>query len=267
MKPASTVLITGGGGTLGLALAREAAARHYRVALADLDESRGEAARAAIAETGAESFFVRCDVRSEAELRNAVQRVTRRWGNLDLMVNCAGVASAGLFETIPDEDWTWQLDINLMGSVRGSRAALSEMRRQGHGHIVNIAALNGLAPQPGMSGYNAAEAAIMAFSETLYAELQPLGVGVTLVCPAFFRSGLASTMRSPDPVSHARISRLLEQGDVEAAELARLILNAVEKGEFLVVPPGRARRVWRRKRLRPRRFLEDMLALARKHRR
>lgn len=262
-----TVLITGGASGLGLALAREAGARGYRVAIADIHESRGEAARQALAEQGVDSMFTLCDVRQEKDLRHAIQRVARRWGRLDVMVNNAGVAGAGLFEALSDDDWQWLLDINLMGVVRGSRLALTEMKRQGFGHIINIASMAGLTPPPGMASYNAAKAAVVNLSETLHSELAPLGIRVTLVCPSFFRTNLGESLRTPDPVTRARFERLLQNNDMTAEEIAREVWKAVDRKQFLLIPHKDARKAWRQRRWFPEKFFLAMAALAQKLRR
>ena len=267
LREPRTVLITGGASGLGLALAREAGRRGYRVAMAEVDEARGEEARRGLQEQNVEALFCRCDVRREQDLRQAVQRVIRRWGRLDLMVNNAGVAAAGPFEAIPADDWEWLMDINLMGVVRGCRVAVPEMKRQGGGHIVNIASMAGLTPPPGMSLYNVSKAGVVSLSESLHSELAPLDIRVTLVCPSFFRTNLGNSLRTPDPVSSARFERLLENNDVTAEMIAVDILDAVDRKRFLVLPHRPARKAWRQKRWFPKRFFTAMEELARKIRR
>lgn len=267
LRDTRTALITGGASGLGLAMAREAGQRGYRVAIADIHEGRGEEARRALQEQGVEAIFSLCDVRREQDLRQAVQRVIRRWGHLDLMINNAGVAAAGPFEAIPVDDWEWLLEINLMGVVRGCRVAVTEMKRQGRGHIVNIASMAGLTPPPGMSVYNVSKSAVVSLSETLRAELSPLGINVTLVCPSFFRTNLGDSLRTPDPVSSARFERLLDNNDMTADMIAEDIFKAVEKNQFLVIPHSPAKKAWRQKRWFPERFHTAMQELARKIRR
>lgn len=267
MTAKRTVLITGAASGLGLALAREAGSRGYRVALADINESRGEQARQALAEQGVDCLFSRCDVRDERDLRNVVQRVARRWGRLDVMINNAGVAGAGLFESLSDEDWQWLLDINLMGAVRGSRMAITEMKRQGFGHIVNIASMAGLTPPPGMASYNVAKAGVVSLSETLRSELAPLNIQVTVVCPSFFRTNLGESLRTPDPVTRARFERLLENNDLTAEQIAVATWQAVEKKKFLLIPHAVAKKAWRQKRWLPEKFFQSMVALGKKLRR
>lgn len=267
MRDSRTTLITGAASGLGLALARAAGQQGYRVALADIHDQRGEEARRALAEQGVEAIYVHCDVRREQDLRNAVQRVVRRWGHLDLMINNAGVAAAGLFETIPAQDWDWLLDINLLGVVRGCRVAVTEMKRQGHGHIVNIASMAALTPPPAMSVYNVAKAGVVSLSESLRSELAPLGIQVTVVCPSFFRTNLNESLRTPDPVTNARFEKLLSNNDTSAEMIAVDILKAVDRKQFLLIPHSDGRKSWRQKRWFSERFHREMEKLGQRFRR
>jgi NAD(P)-dependent dehydrogenase (short-subunit alcohol dehydrogenase family) len=260
-----TILISGGANGIGHAIAKEAATKKWRIAIADRDESRGDAAVRALSAGGAEALYIRCDAREDRDMRLAVQRVVRRWGQLDILVNCAGGISAGLFETLTDEDWHWQLNTNLMGAVRSTRAAVSEMRRQGHGHIVNIAAQQGLAPEPGTAAYNATQAALIALSETLHAELEPLGIRTSVVLPSYFRSGQLNALHSTDPVMRARLIDKMTQQQHSVEEIAKLTLKGISKNTFMILPSD-ARRQARLKRWRPASLLTNMIDIAKKYR-
>lgn len=266
MNDSPTVLISGGASGLGLAIGQQAAAHGWRVALADVNETRGSAAVKALLDAGHEAMFIRCDVREEPQVRVAVQRVVRRWGQLDVLVNAAGVASAGLFESLTDADWHWQLDTNLMGTVRACRAAVSEMQRQGRGQLINIAAMEAELPQPALSSFNACQAAISALTEGLQAELTPLGIQVTLVVPGFFRSNLADNLRGADAVMRARFQRFMSDSEITAEEVASSVLAAMQTDTARVEVSSQRRQQWL-KRWRPQRYREMMAALASKYRR
>lgn len=267
MSNPPTILITGGASGLGRALAMAAGKAGYRVAIADVHEVRGEETCLALGDANIEHMYIDCDVRRDSDLRRATERVMQRWERLDIMVNNAGVAGVGLFEAVNDDDWQYLLDINLMGVVRGSRAAITAMKRQGHGQIVNIASMAGLTPPPGMASYNASKAAVVSLSETLRAELAPLNIQVSLVCPSFFRSNLGDTVRASDPVSAARFDRMLSSQQMSAEEIAEVVLKGVQKKRFLILPHFKARTAWLEKRWRPEKFFRQMKVLAGKLRR
>lgn len=266
MSDARTILITGGASGLGLALAQEAATLGWRVAVADVNETRGDAAAQQIARSGCDAMFLRCDVRDEASIRIAIQRVVRRWGRLDALINNAGIATTGLFETLTDEDWQQQLNTDLLGTVRSCRAAVSEMQRQDHGRIINVAALQGAAPIPGLSSFSATQAAIIGLTESLRAELAPIGIKVSVALPGFFRSNLNETLRSADPVSRARFLNNMSSQTSSSEYLAKLIMASIDKNDFMIMPPE-ARWLLRQKRWQPERFFTKLLAMAEKFRR
>jgi NAD(P)-dependent dehydrogenase (short-subunit alcohol dehydrogenase family) len=124
--------------------------------------------------------------------------VLAAWDGVDIVINNAGVASAGTVADTSLEDWRWTLNSNFMGVVRGTRAFLPVLLRQGQGRIVNIASFAGIANAPSMGAYSASKAAVISLSETLRAELalSAVGIKVSVVCPAFFKTSLMTTARA-----------------------------------------------------------------------
>ena len=240
------------------------AAAGWRVAVTDRDTDAVARAFDAVLAGGAhaDSFAQVCDVTSEDSFSALAAALEQRWGGLDLMVNNAGVATAGTVADAPLEQWRWVLDINLLGCVRGARAVIPLMTRQRSGHIVNIASFAGIANPPAMASYNAAKAAVISLSETLRFELAPLGIGVSVVCPSFFKTNLIATSTAAQPGLTARaapqmariIERLMDKASLTAEQVATAIDEAVSKGDFLVVPLAEDRRRVLIKRLSPELF-------------
>ncbi len=226
------VLVTGGASGLGAALVARYAERGDQVVSADLQhEDR-------VVEP-VESR--RLDVTSEDDWEAARAWVAAEWGGLDLLVNNAGVAGGGRIDRCSVEDWQWIIDVNLLGVVRGTRAFVPMMKAQGSGRIVNTASLAGLVHPPGMGSYNATKAAVVAFSETAAHELAPYGVGCTAVCPSYFRTNLMSSIRGADTDLAEHVGRLVESSPITADEIARAVVEGVERGEDLIVPDEPAR--------------------------
>src|SRR3546814_5641416 len=134
------------------------------------------------------SFYIHCDVRSEADLITAREQMVKQFGCVDLLFNNAGVAQSGPIDETTMDDWQWIVAINLLGVVRGCRVFTPLMKTQGSGVIVNIASMAGLIHPPQMAAYNTTKAAVVALSETLKAELHRYGIQVSVVCQAFFRT-------------------------------------------------------------------------------
>ena len=243
------IFITGGASGLGRATALRFARAGWRVAIGDVHDARGEEVRALL---GPEGRYLRCDVRREDDLVAAAAELERAWGGVDVVMNNAGVAGAGAIEEVTLEDWQWILDINLLGVVRGCRAFVPLLKRQRAGHIVNVASMAGLMDVPLMSSYNATKAAVVSLSETLHNELADAGVGVSVVCPSFFKTNLHESMRTQNPGLRVAMHKLLERGKVTAEDVAEDVFGAVQERRFYVLPHAEGRAAWRLKRLLPR---------------
>ena len=239
------VLITGGASGLGKALAMKYAAERHQVAIVDLNDERGAETLEQLLNHGMDAFYQQCDVREAHSVQRAVAAVQQRWGGIDIMINNAGVAAGGPFDWVSSDDWEWVMDINFFGVLRGCQAAVPAMKQQGGGHLVNIASMAGLLNPPGMSNYNVSKAAVISLSETLVAELEPHGIGVTCVCPSFFKTNLGESMRSPDKTTAAKLDKLVAgSNELSADDIASLIYAAVDSKTFLLMPHVKARAAW-----------------------
>jgi short-subunit dehydrogenase len=155
------------------------------------------------------------------------------------------------------------MDINFFGVLRGCQAAVPVMKEQGSGHIVNIASMAGLLNPPGMSSYNVSKAAVVSLSETLVAELQPYGIGISCVCPSFFKTNLGESMRSPDESTSSNLTKLMDNsGELSAEDIAKLIYEAVQNNQYLVLPHSKANAAWEYKQQDLAGHLEIQLKLA-----
>ncbi|MFP5441434.1 MAG: SDR family oxidoreductase [Gammaproteobacteria bacterium] len=257
------IAITGAASGLGRELALRWARTGARVALADVHAERLAATAREVVQAGGTALALHCDVRVSADVDALVDACVREWDGLDVFVNNAGVAGGGTFEKLADEDWLWLLDINLMGVVRGARAATPVFKRQGNGHIVNIASMAGLLAPPGMSSYNVAKTGVVSLSETLLGELEPFGIRVTCVCPSFFRTNLMESLRTPDAAMRKSFDRLLDSSDITAADIADIVYRDVSAGKFLCLPHRKARTAWWTKRLLYSRYLDEMVKIGR----
>ena len=236
----SRVLVTGGASGLGAALVDRFAARGDQVLSADLSEPHVAMATPHSDNSGDVTHRV-LDVTSEEDWAAAVEWVTSEWGGLDVLVNNAGVAGGGRIELTSMDDWRWIFDVNLFGVVRGTRAFVPMLKRQGSGRIVNTASLAGLVHPPGMGSYNAVKAAVVAFSETTAHELAPYGVGCTAVCPSYFKTNLMSSLRGGDADLEAQITRLVERSPITADDIAAAVIEGIDRGDELILPDEPAR--------------------------
>ena len=253
------MLITGGASGLGLALATAFLERGDRVMIADLAPADERPVS-----IPSDARYLRLDVRSEDEWTAARAEIDEIWGGLDVLVNNAGIAQGGRIEMLTEEDWRQITDINLLGVARGCRTFVPQFKKQGHGLIVNTASLAGLVHPPTMSSYTAVKAAVVAISESLRWELEPFGVDVSVICPSFFRTNLASSLNSSDPAAAGFASKLIDRADRGADEIAAEVMVALEVGEFFILPDPEARKSYRGKRMLPAVYAKTMTEMGRK---
>ncbi|MGH8461843.1 MAG: SDR family oxidoreductase [Stenotrophobium sp.] len=256
------ILITGAGSGLGRALALHFAGNGWRVAAADINLAGAQQTAVAIQQAGGRALALACDVTSEASWAETVARIQQQWNGLDVLVNNAGVASAGSVVDSDIAQWQWIININLLGCVRGSRAVTPLLTAQQGGHIVNIASFAGIANPPAMASYNATKAAVISLSETLRFEMFPHHVGVSVACPSFFKTALMQTSQqqaanitdNAAPQMQRIVERLMQKASVSAADVAADIYDAVQKNRFLVITHADAKRQYHIKRIAPEMF-------------
>ncbi|GAA1940974.1 SDR family NAD(P)-dependent oxidoreductase [Nocardioides marmoribigeumensis] len=236
--PGTRVLVTGAASGLGAAITAAARARGAQVLATDRDGDD-------LAEHEGEGI-ARLDITSDDDWAAAVAWVERRWGALDVLVNNAGVAGGGRLDQAGLDEWQWLFDVNVFGMVRGVRA-FTPMLKQHGGHVVDVASLAALVHPAGMASYNAAKAAVLAFTETVGHELASYGVTAHAVCPSYFRTNLMDSLRGRDTAIAQVMSRLVTDSPVSAEDVAEAVLAGVEAGEELILPDPAARAAYRMK--------------------
>jgi NADP-dependent 3-hydroxy acid dehydrogenase YdfG len=216
MSPAGAV-VTGAGRGLGRQIAELLVRRGHTVLVTDVDEAL---AQEVADELGERAFAQSLDVREHAQAEAARDEIVERAGRLDTWVNNAGVLVTGpAWEQQPDQ-WRLMNDVNVLGTIHGTVAAIDAMRGTGGGHIVNIASLAGLSAVPGEAVYCGTKHAVMGFSLSTMADLRAAGirdVDISCVCP----DGIWTPMlhdKLDDPASAMSFSgRLLQPEEVVTA--------------------------------------------------
>lgn len=232
------VLITGAASGLGLELAREFLAAGDEVVLTDIHAEAPETLRSL---EGTWSYR-QLDVTSGADWDSAASDVI----NLDVLVCNAGIAVGGSIEATSIESWQRIIDINLLGVVRGCRTFVPHLRRGGQ--IVITASAAGLVHGPQMSAYNATKAAAVAIGETLDAELRPRGIATTVICPQFFKSGLADSLSGEDARADELARKLLSSTRLTSEIIAKRAMRGIRARRTVVTPDAFATLAWYSKR-------------------
>lgn len=249
-------VITGAAGGLGLALARQCAARGMRLVLADLDAVALEAAVTTFG--GPERCLARrADVTRAEDVEALAEAAEARFGAVHLLFNNAGVGVSKTIAETTSNDWRWVLGVNLWGVLHGLAAFLPRMQAHGdEARIVNTASAAGFLSEPGMGAYSVSKHAVVVVSETLRRELEleKSRVGVTVLCPAFFPTGITQAERSrppelasPPPASalslaaQAQLEKAVTSGRLGADDIARKTLEAVSANAFYVFTHAKIR--------------------------
>lgn len=257
----SRVLISGAGSGLGQSLALRYAKAGYEVCVADIDADAGKTVVDLINNGSGCAFYIGCDITQQADVEKLSSMLDERWGALDVLINNAGVASAGYLDAESMEQWQWVIHINLLGHVRMTKAMLPLIRKSAFEDkaIINVASQAGLTPIPGMASYSATKAAMVSYSETAYLELCHEGIHVAVACPSFFNTNLTRSLRSDEPHMKKVMSKLVDDSEISADKIAGRIFSAVNKRKFMIITHKEGRNAWVMKRfLSPERFLKMM---------
>jgi NAD(P)-dependent dehydrogenase (short-subunit alcohol dehydrogenase family) len=184
------VVVTGGSRGLGLELARAFGAEGARLALLARDEGELDRAADDLRRRGVDVRTLPCDLRAADQVDAAIAILAAELGQIDVLVNNAGVIQVGPFEHMRDADFDDAMATHFWGPLNAVQAALPHLRRRG-GRVVNVSSVGGLVPVPHMLPYTASKFALVGLSEGLRVELAGAGVTVTTVCPGLMRTGSA----------------------------------------------------------------------------
>lgn len=189
-------LITGAGHGFGRALSLEAAQRGMKLAIADIDKKALCKTENDIKKTGAKVISIPTDVTEEKDIDAMVKKTMAEYGEINLLINSAGVAIPGPIWELPTRDWEWILHADLMSQVWALKRVIPIMRKQkGHGDILNVASMAGLITSPLMPAYYATKFAVVGMTEAVEYDLQAeeANVGLHVFCPAFVQTDLYHT--------------------------------------------------------------------------
>lgn len=181
-------LITGCSTGFGRALALEVLAKGESVAVTARNTKD---IQDIVDQYPANAIAVKLDVTIKEDIINAVQQTMDQFGQIDVLVNNAGIGYFASVEESEEAEIRKMFEINVFGLAQMTQAVLPIMRQQKRGHILNIASIGGLRSFPGVGFYNATKYAVDGLSEALYKEVSPLGIKVTIIAPSGFRTDWA----------------------------------------------------------------------------
>lgn len=224
------IVITGAGMGIGRTAAQAFAAEGGSVVIGDINLDAANETVKLITNAGGTATAVKCDVRNVDDVKNLINTAVEQYGGVDVLYNNAGVARYGTVEELSEEDWDFQLDINLKGSFLTCKYAIPEMRKRGGGSIVNTASVQAFASQKTVAAYSASKGGVVSFTTTVALDHAHENIRCNCIAPGSIRTPMledsANTFGGDDPEGAIRDWGLLHPlGRVgRPEEVANLVL-------------------------------------------
>jgi NAD(P)-dependent dehydrogenase (short-subunit alcohol dehydrogenase family) len=189
-------LVTGGGSGLGRAICRGFAEIGAKVAVADISFESADETVAMLGGGQSEVCSEKLDVSKKNEVERVVASVRQRWGEIDILVNCAGVAIRGTAIEYTEENWNKIISVNLTGTFFCCQVAARYMAQQRSGKIINIASIGGFVAYPGSIAYLASKGGVVQLTRGFAVELAPYNVQVNAIAPSLFDTPMVAGTRA-----------------------------------------------------------------------
>jgi uncharacterized protein len=224
------ILITGASDGIGKRLAIDLSVRGAVIIAIGRSPARLEAVLAEIRRASPRSISIRCDVGSRAEVHQMISEALGQFPAIDIVINNAGIGMRKPFVETPLETIEELMRTNYLGMVYCTHEVLPSMLARGSGHIVNISSVAGHIGTLNMAGYCASKFAINGFSESLYHELKPRGIAVSLVCPGPVKTAFNRSFAQTSPKSPRRLI-------ISPESVSQTVLTIIEKRSFETITP------------------------------
>ncbi|MEW5734101.1 MAG: SDR family oxidoreductase [Thermodesulfobacteriota bacterium] len=240
IEKGTKVLITGSASGIGRATAIAMGRKGARLFLTDCNAAGlAETCRLA-AEAGGEVCASRAfDITSLKDVKTFADDIHKDYGPLDILVNNAGIALFALIEDMAHEHWEKVIAVNLWGPIHGIECFLPEMIKEKRGHLVNVSSTAGLTGAPWHAAYATTKWGLLGLSEVLRYDLAQHNIGVSAICPGAVDTPLKNSVEilavDRQSAGAKKILERFEKHAVTPERVADLIVDAVERGRFLVI--------------------------------
>lgn len=226
-------VITGAGGGIGGALATELAHRKCHLALVDLNSESLTKTADSLAASGVRVTTHQADVTDRNRMEKLPDEIVAAHGGVNLLINNAGITLQKSFMTHSLADWERMIGINLWGVIYGCHFFKPALDAADEAHIVNMSSMAGFIGLPAQSSYCSTKAAVRAFSESIWAEFNAQGIGVTAVAPGAIKTDMImATLEESDDLEVAKKNfEMVQKIGTDADKAATTILQAVEKNK------------------------------------
>jgi 3-oxoacyl-[acyl-carrier protein] reductase len=216
-------IVTGAARGIGMAIAITFLQEGAKVAIIDSDEKRLEMLKKKMEKESKEATVIPCDITKCVDVKAMVDRVRKKFGRIEILVNNAGIIRRGTIETITEEDWDRVIEVNLKGTFNCCKAVAGIMKEQGYGKIVNVSSIAGkMGDITSAPGYGPSKAGVDALTKTLARQLSPYGINVNGVAPHAIETEMSaqwSVERRKEIIASIPLGRLGKPEDVANAVL------------------------------------------------
>lgn len=252
------VLVTGGASGLGEAVVFQFARLGWKIAVVDINIDGAKLVADKANTMGADAMALYCDIGKDEDFIVIAKTLKDAWGGLDIIVNNAGIATTGMLVDCTPDQWERAINLNLTSVYRGCNYWLPLIDQNGPGHIVNTASAAGLLKAPAMLSYNVSKAGVVALSETLCTELAYRNIGVSVICPAFFKTNLLDSMTPGEQGVKSLVQKWMDNSKITADDVANDVVNGIENNQLMVISHDYAAKAYRFKRFFPNWYIKNL---------
>ncbi|WNC70235.1 SDR family NAD(P)-dependent oxidoreductase [Thalassotalea nanhaiensis] len=243
-------LVTGSASGIGKAVTQLLSSRGARVVAVDINITQ---LQQWVDSSNNNITVKRLNVIEHEDFSQLIKEIITEFGQLDYLFNIAGITVAGEVVNLTIEHWKKVLSVDLDGVVNGSTLAFKQMAKQGGGHIINLASIQGLVPLPMEAPYVTAKFGVVGLSQALRVEGADLGVKVSVVCPGYVKTPIfeKSEMMNLDRDKHLKSLEGFEKSGISPEGCAEVILAGVKKNKAIIPVTTPAKFLWMLSRLSP----------------
>lgn len=245
-----TAFITGGASGIGLAMAKAFLREGMQVAIVDVDPAALASAEAELSGSNSEVLALQLDVTDRDQYALIADQVEHSLGAVHVVCNNAGVYRGGTMDKVTYADWDWVMGVNVGGVVNGLQTWIQRIQAHGEGgHIVNTSSMAGVTSSPGLGVYNASKFAVVGMSESLAKDMEPHGIGVSVLCPGMVRTRILESERTRPADfdvddadaetaanEHSTMMNMAMNTGISADEVADLVVQGVKDNQFYLFP-------------------------------